>query len=161
MSAYEFLTIFVALIALVISAVSMIRARQVSAEQIELTTKQINQGKAIDELARLQIEQHNRDVATRDRPSFDVSLRSIGDECKFCVTNLGDGIAKDVEFEVIDYPDQSRFDTDLFPVDIKPQTTREVTVYLHQGMPHKYTVRLSWTERDGTKRTEDFKTMLS
>ncbi len=161
MSEYESLTIFVAVISgliavisAVISLVSLVRTRKVEAVQIE-------QGEAMAKLAKRQFEQIEHDEAARDRPDFHVVLTKIGNGFYFCVTNVGDGIGKDVNFELVDHPNSSLVDTELFPVDIKPQATIKLDAYLHLGTPDKYNVRLTWTERDGVKNEELFKVKLT
>jgi hypothetical protein len=156
MTHVDFLTLSISILSVIIAAVSLIRTRKLAAEQLELE-------RVTAELSAKQIEQIERDDQQRQRPDFHVDLTKLGNDHYFLVANRGDGSAFELNFELVDcsnsplYADSVR----MFPyAELKSQARVKVPAAVHLGSPSSYNVRLTWKERDGTEKSEDFTVYL-
>lgn len=151
MNKYEVLSLLVSMLAVLISAVSLVRTRKIAKEQLELE-------KVTAELSGLQIESLNEEKSNKLKPNFNVTLSKLGTSYFFYISNTGQGSAYDVNFELIDCED-SPLTSDInekFPhPEMKPNSCVELIAAIHMGSPLKYQIKLSWknTEGDGFSET--------
>lgn len=144
MSKYEILSLLISILAVVVSAVSLVRTRKIAKEQLELE-------KVTAELSRLQIESLSEEKSNKDKPKFNVNLTKLGKSYKFYISNTGQGSAYNVNFELVDC-DDSPLCSDVqekFPhPEMKPNSRVKLIASIHMGSPLKYQVKLSWQNKD-------------
>lgn len=98
MTMYELLTLLASIVAVVISAVSLVRTRKLAAEQLELA-------RVTAELSRLQIKEISEQDALKTKPQLNVAITKIGNSSNFIISNTGQGSAFDLNMELIDCQD--------------------------------------------------------
>ncbi|UXD87658.1 hypothetical protein [Thalassolituus hydrocarboniclasticus] len=150
MSEYEILSLLISILAVVVSAVSLVRTRKIAKEQLELE-------KVTAELSRLQIDSLNEEKSNKDKPSFNVTLTKLGKSYNFYISNTGQGSAYNVNFELVDCEDSPLCNDveDKFPLpEMKPNSRVKLIAAIHMGSPLKYQVRLSWQNKEGENFNE-------
>lgn len=152
MSGYEALSLFVSVIAVVISTVSLVRTRELAKEQIELE-------RVTAELSKLQIQALQEDRKSKTKPKFNVTLSKLGKSSFFYISNTGEGAAYDVNFELIDCEDSPL--TGDFPEkfphpEMKTNSRVKLMAAMHMGSPLKYQVKLSWKNESEDQQSEIF-----
>jgi hypothetical protein len=156
MTNVDFLNISISLISVIISAISLSRTRKLAAEQLELE-------RVTAELSAKQIAQIERDDQQRQRPDLHFDLIKIGKEYYFLLANRGDGSAFDLNFELIDCLDSPLYEDSIrmFPYPhFKSNAELKIPAAIHLGSPNSYKVRLTWRERDGSEKSEEFTAYL-
>lgn len=98
MTLYEMLTLFASIIAIVISAASLVRTRKLAAEQLELE-------RITAELSRLQIKSIEEEENLKTKPQLNVAITKLGSSSHFIISNTGKGSAYMVCLELIDCKD--------------------------------------------------------
>ncbi|MEZ6138889.1 MAG: hypothetical protein R3C53_28725 [Pirellulaceae bacterium] len=156
MTLVDYLTLSISLLSVIVAAISLIRTRALAAEQLELE-------RVTAELSAKQIELIEREDQQRKRPDFHVDLTKLGNDHYFLVANRGDGSAFDLNFELVDCANSPLFadSVRMFPhSELKAQSRIKVPAAIHLGSPSTYNVRLTWKERDGVDKSEDFSVYL-
>ena len=157
MSKFEVLSLTISIIAAIISTISLVRTRELAKEQLELE-------KVTAELSRLQIESITEQKTDKTKPKFNVSLTKLGKTYNFYITNIGQGSAYNVNFDLIDCEDSPLFASelvDIFPYqEMKPSSRIKLLASLHMNSPSKYQSRISWEDENGNKHEEIFWTTL-
>lgn len=159
MSYVDFLTLAISLVSVVLSLISMYRTQQLAKEQMKLAEEQIELERVTAELSKKQIKQIENDDQQRHRPNLHVILNRVGRNYYFLVTNLGDGSAYGLNFELVDCNESPIVDGELgrFPLkELKSQGSVKIRASIHLGSPLSYNVRLSWKERDDSAKVENF-----
>ena len=156
MTLVDYLTLSISLISVVIAVTSLVRTRRLAAEQLELE-------RVTAELSAKQIAQIDAEERQRQRPDFRVDLTKLGNDHYFLVANRGDGSAFDLRFELVNCERSPLYDdfVRMFPyAELKAESRVKVPAAIHLGSPGEYTVRLTWKERDGSEKSEDFTVYL-
>jgi len=151
MTLYEVLTLFAALLAIVVSTVSLVRGRKIGAMQEELT-------RISAELAQRQLESINLENLQRSAPQLGLHMTKIGSTGYFVITNTGQGSAFNVDLELIDCTDNPLVSaSSLLPCpELKPRSTVKIMTSTHLGSPPRYQSRLTWELADGESNSEVF-----
>ncbi len=148
---YEIPTLLISLLAVVISAVSLIRARPLG--EIQARLAQVS-----EELTRLQIASMNEQKLLKNRPEMGVRLSTIGRECNLVIMNTGLGSAFNVDVRFLDTDDNPLVNrAALLPYpELKSRSTVKVIAAQHMGSPQRYHVELTWADAAGAPASERF-----
>ncbi|QYM67282.1 hypothetical protein K1X80_19990 [Pseudomonas sp. So3.2b] len=141
---YEDLTLLVSLLAIVISTVSLVRARRLGEEQLKLE-------KITAELSAYQIKEIEERALLKDRPAIKVRLSKLGNRSEFVVANAGQGSAYDINFELVDCSDSPLYDAESklpYP-ELRPSSTFKLGAAFHMGSPVQYQVKVTWRDSRG------------
>lgn len=145
MTRYEILALGISLISAFIAIVSLVRTRKLEKIMAELAQKQISQ----------------LDDAKRDKtlPKLHVEFSNIGTSYRFHIINRGEGIAYNVNIEMIDCPKSPLLQNDLdekFPfLALHPGVSINLVAAIHAQSPEKYHARLTWIDSEGREHVED------
>lgn len=133
MSYHEFITISISLLAVIISAVSLMRTNKLA--------------KVTHKLSVLQIQNIEQENSSKTKPNFNVTLSKLGKSWFFYVSNTGRGSAFNVDFELIDC-ERNPLTSDIhekFPhPEMKPNSRVKLLAAIGIGSPSQYQVKLSW-----------------
>jgi hypothetical protein len=165
MTAYEALTLIVALLSVIIAAVSLIRTRRLSDQQQRMQRKQ-------EELADVQLQLLRREVAElarRDSPPADVrmTLESRGgSDHRFIITNWGTGAARNVNVSIPSHPEnsplvQGDYDEKLPILELLPGDRVSLIAALTMGMSLTFDTVLTWTDPDGSEQRRERQVSLA
>lgn len=162
MSTYEILTLLASLVAVIISATSLVRSRQVATEQLKLSEEhfKLNQKIAEDQsklnevtakLSSYQIKEIEEQQRLKQKPAINVRFSKLGKMSELVIANTGQGSAYDVNVELVDCEDNPLMRTQqLLPhPEIRPASTLKIPAAFHLGSPLRYQVRVSWKDVDG------------
>lgn len=150
MTHYELLTLSASVIAIIISAVSLIRTRKLAAEQLELE-------RITAELSRLQIKSIEEQEYLKTKPQLNVAITKLGNSSHFIVANMGKGSAYKVNFELIDCQDNPLTNEiqHILPYPEMKQNSRfKLLAAFHMSSPLKYQVKLTWQDSSGEEQSE-------
>lgn len=150
MTLYELLTLLASIVAIVISAVSLVRTRKLAAEQFELE-------KITAELSRLQIKGIEEQESQKTQPHLNVAITRLGNSTHFIISNTGKGIAYKVNLELVDCEDNpltGQVDHVLPYAEMRPASRIKLLAGMHMGSPLKYQVRLIWQDSSGKEFSE-------
>ena len=150
MTLYELLTLLASIIAIVISAVSLVRTRKLAAEQLELE-------RITAELSRLQIKSIEDEENLKTKPQLNVAITKLSSSSYFIISNTGKGSAYKVNLELVDCKDNplsSEVNHILPYAEMKPNTRIKLMASMHLNSPRKYQVRLNWQESSGEELSE-------
>ncbi len=150
MTAYELLTLLASVIAVIISAVSLVRTRKLAAEQLALE-------RITAELSRLQIKSFEEQEVLKTKPQLNVAITKIGSSTNFIISNTGKGSAYDVDLEIVDCPDNpltSDADEKLPSPEMRPNSRIKLLAAMHMSSPLTYQVKLTWRESSGKQQSE-------
>ena len=151
MTTYEILSLSGSIIAIVISAVSFIKTRNIAKEQIELE-------RITAELSKMQIQKIEEDRTEKNKPKFNVTWLKNSKSSSWCITNAGKGSAYNVNFELIDCDDSPLITGDIqgkFPhPEIKPNSSVNLNATIRIGSPAKYQAKLSWKDAEDKSHDE-------
>lgn len=151
MTPYELLTLLASVIAVIISAVSLVRTRKLAAEQLELE-------RITAELSRLQIKSLEEQEVLKTKPQLNVAITKIGNSTNFIISNTGKGSAYDVNLELVDCPDNplitSDADEKLPSPEMRPNSRIKLLAAMHMSSPLTYQVKLTWRESSGEQQSE-------
>jgi hypothetical protein len=153
MSKFEILSLLVSTLAAVIACISLVRARKLAKEQLELA-------RVTADLSRLQIESIAEKKSNKIKPKFNVNLTKLGKFYNFYISNTGEGSAYNVDFKLIDCENSPLSDyelQDLFPhQEMKSNSRIKLMASMHMNSPRKYQVKLVWENQAGEKSEEIF-----
>lgn len=152
MTLYELLTLLASIVAIVISAVSLVRTRKLAAEQLEL--EQITA-----ELSRLQIKSIEEQEYLKTKPQLNVAITNLGNSSHFIVSNTGKGSAYKVNLELIDCQDNpltSEINHILPYPEMKQNSRFRLLASFHMGSPLKFQVKLTWQDSFGVEQSETY-----
>ena len=153
MSGYEVLGILVAIVAVIISTVSLVRTGKLQRQQIRLN-------ELTEELSKKQLEIMAKGELANQQTHVEVALNKIGSSWQFLLTNMGTAVARNVNLELIDCPDSPlvRGDYDKkLPIHLlQPGQTVRLLASIHLGSPPNFKARISWTNQDDSDKTADY-----
>jgi len=147
---YELLTLLASIIAIVISAVSLVRTRKLAAEQLELE-------RITAELSRLQIKSIEEQEHLKTKPQLNVAITKLGSSSHFIVANTGKGSAYKVNLDLIDCQDNpltSEIHHILPYPEMKQNSRFKLLAAFHMSSPCKYQVKLTWQDSTGEEHSE-------
>lgn len=148
MSIFEVLTLLVGLVAVVISVTSLVCTRRVQVEQLELQ-------RTTAALAKKQLEIIIREENSSNNAHIDISIEQHTNAHKFVVTNVGQGVAKEVSFSVEPHGkgDNPIIESDYrekIPIPIlKPGGSVGILAAFSMGDATAFDVVLSWKNSNG------------
>lgn len=150
----------VALLAAVISFVSLYRTHRVSVQQIELPRVQ-------SDLAKFQHELLLKEQATKTRADIRVEVVERGRGHRMVFKNMGKGSARDVTFEPL-LPDESEsflVDSeieDLFPISqLLPGQDASMIIGITLGSHSRFVAKISWIGETGQREDQEIEVGLS
>ena len=151
MTLFEIITTLVSVIALAISFVALVRARQISTRQLEL--EQVNANLASKQLSIIEAEEKRRAF-----PEIHVELVSRGAEYRFIVSNDGYSEARDVHFSFMGIgppipPHEFRSKTPILV--LRPGKSLEFFAVREMHCDLKYRVTINWINPDGTNGRDE------
>lgn len=163
LSYQQTITAVIALIAIIISLVSLRRTGKVQEQQLRLQRKQ-------EELTDLQLEALRKQaevakapsaslLATQEKADVRVDLERVGRGYKFSITNWGRVSARDVGFDLELQPGKPsplvRGDYDLkIPIpELAPGSRVPLCAAITLGMAPTFPARWSWRNPDGSEET--------
>ena len=146
------LSLFVSIVAVVISAVALVRSRKIAEKQLELEQHQAD-------LARKQLEQIAQQERQAELAAVDVQLEGYGTSYELIIQNLGQAEARNVDLEWTSEPPRF-YDGDVdskLPIRrLKPGSSLSMKIALHLGSPTYYEGKVSWCNADGSGETDEF-----
>lgn len=154
LSFYEGLSLLVALLAAIISFVSLYRTHRFAARQLELQEAQA-------ELAKFQHELLAKEQAAKRRADVRIAVVARGNGHRLIISNIGSGSARDVSFDVV-LPDGTQSFliesevAELLPItQLLPQ--QEVTMLVAPTMAsaRHFLAKVSWLNEDGKRENQD------
>jgi len=152
MTTYEIITIFVSLVAVVLSIISLVRTRKVQKEQIELQ-------KITAELSRKQIQIIEREQAEQNKAKISVELVRFGNDYRFLISNVGYAKASNIHFDLDqDCQDnplvQGDYETKIPIPSLNPGSSIELLAAISMGSAGRYHVLVRWDNPDGTQEED-------
>ncbi|MGB7061646.1 MAG: hypothetical protein WBF13_04745 [Candidatus Zixiibacteriota bacterium] len=154
MTPYEIVTSLIAIVALVISTASLIRARKVQARQFEFEA-------ITAALAKKQLEVLEKNEQTEEEARVTAELVKVGRaDYRFVIFNQGSAVASDVTFDI----DPASPDNPLggkecqrklpYP-SLQPGQSFTLIADLHMGSAMSYETHLKWKNPNGSQGTSD------
>jgi hypothetical protein len=154
MTAYEIISLFIAIIALAISGLSMVRAHKVQKRQLEFEA-------TTAALAKKRLELIEKEEKTQEQTIVTAELVKVGrSDYRFVIMNQGTTIASDVTFEI----DQRSPDNPLAENECKrklpypslqPGQSFTLIAALSTGSAMSYRTHLKWKNPDGSQGAND------
>jgi len=155
MTTYQIITACIALLAVVISAVSLRRTSKTTKEQLSLQ-------RIMAELAQKQLQQIQESENSAESVRLSVRVDAAGSSTrKLVLTNVGDVEARDVEFELdpqgsLESPLVHSDYKDKFPVPVlAPGSSVGTLMAVHFGTATAFRVLLKWRDREGNHHSEE------
>ncbi len=152
MSAFEILSLLIPWMALVISIYTLFQHRRLQREANELQ-------RATAKLAEKQLELLARTERERERAQLSLQLVGRQGEHLLLLRNVGAAEAVDVRIESVGEDSllvKHQIDS-MFPLHyLKPGEEVRLGAAIFISSPPKHLVRVSWHDRDGTAREEEF-----
>lgn len=154
MTNYEILALLVSLLAVVISAVSLIRLSRVQKQQVRLQ-------EATAKLSERQLEVLEHEEKKKSRARLQAELvNEGGGNYVFCITNVGGTVAANVQLELVDCLDSPLIEGDVkekLPAPILNAGDRiRLIAAMDFGSPSAYRAKVSWTNPNGEPASEEF-----
>lgn len=158
MTLHELLTLITSIVALAISATSLIRSRKLAEDQSKLAAEQLALERITAELSRLQIKNISEQDALRTKPRLNVAITKMSDSSHFVIANTGQGSAFELNLELLDCTDNPIIDAaEKLPYpEMKPSSRVKLLAAMHMGSPSTYQVKLTWKEMSGEQKEEIF-----
>ena len=157
---YEGLSLTVALLAALISFVSLYRTHRVSVRQIDLQRVQAD-------LAKFQHELLLKEEAAKTRADIRVEVVKRGKGHRMVFKNVGKGAAREVFFEPVLPDDGESFLVDseieeLFPISqLRPGQDASMIIAITLGSPSRFVVKISWLGETGQREVQEIEVGLS
>jgi hypothetical protein len=151
----EFVGPAISIVALFVAVVSLLRTRNYREQQLDLQ-------RVIADLARKQLERLNREDEAAGMGCLEIELLPHGNAHQFVVTNVGDRVVREVDFQVEPHGGGSnalvKSDYERkFPVPLlQPNGYATALVALAMGSATAYTVTLRWIEGGKPIEVETF-----
>lgn len=169
MSLYELLTLLASLVAVAVSATSLVRSRNVATEQARLGTEQLrlaedqyklNQKLAEEQsklneltakLSSYQLKEMEEQERLKKKPAIKVRFSKLGNMTELVIANRGLGSAYDVDVELVDCEENPLMRTEqLLPhPEIRPTSALKIPASFHMNSPLTYQLRVTWKDVDG------------
>ena len=154
MKPYEIISSLIAILALAISVVSLVRARKVQAKQLEFEA-------ITAALAKKQLELLEKEDQTQEQAQVTAELVKVGStDYRFVIMNQGVAIASDVTFEIdTTSPDNPLVGNECgrklpYP-SLQPGQSFTLIAALHMGSTLSYNTQLKWKNPDGSQGTNN------
>jgi uncharacterized membrane-anchored protein YhcB (DUF1043 family) len=150
MKPYEIASLLIAIVAVVISVVSLVRARKVQAKQLEFEA-------VTAALAKKQLELLEKEEQTQEQARVTAELVKVGrTDYRFVITNLGVAVASDVNFEIdpksLDNPLVANECARKLPYpSLQPGQSFTLIAALSMGSTMSYNTQLKWKNPDGSQ----------
>lgn len=154
MTQFEIASLVIAVVALVISGVSLCRARRVQARQLEFEA-------ITAALAKKQLELLERDERTQEQAYVTAELVRVGNtDYRFVITNQGAAVASDVTFQL----DPKSPDNPLVANEcrrklpypsLQPGQSFTLLAALHLGSAMSYNAQIKWKNPDASQGIND------
>lgn len=128
MTGYEWVSLGISSVALVVAIASWLKSNK---------------------LAKLQIQELEEKKWLKDKPKLNVAIHRTGKSRYFAVANVGNGSAYDLDFRLVDCDDSPIMDTSskLPHPELKPSSAIKLGANFHLNSPVKYQVELAWQEK--------------
>ena len=153
MTTYEIINSIIAIIALIISTVSLIRGRKIQTKQLEFEA-------ITAALAKKQLELLEKDETSDDRANVTAEMVKVSSgNYRFVIINQGPAVASNVAFEIDPAsPDNPLVTNDVerkipFPL-LQPGQSFTLIAALDMGSAMSYDTYLSWNNPDGSKQNK-------
>jgi len=146
------LSLFVSIVAVVISAVALVRSRKIAEKQLELEQHQAD-------LARKQLEQIAQQERQAELAAVDVQLEGYGTTYELIIQNLGQAEARNVDIQWTSEPPRfydGEVDSKLPIRRLKPGGNLSMRIALHLSSPRSYEGRITWSNADGSGAADEF-----
>jgi hypothetical protein len=150
MSKYEILTLVVSILAIIVSAVSLVRTRKIAAQQLDLE-------RITAELSKKQLE---RIIASEEdalKASVEVGLNSSGNNNELLICNNGKAEAKNVSIKVLgDYDPtvNGDFESKIPIKSLRPGKSVSLIAVSEFGTPSSFEIEVTWENPNGEKCTD-------
>ncbi len=159
LSFYEGLSLLIALLAAVISFVSLYRTHRVAARQLELQEAQAK-------LAQFQHDVLEKAEAAKEHADIRIAVIERGRGHRLVISNVGQGVARDVVFEVV-LPDgkasfivQSEMD-DLLPItELPPGHEVSMIIAPTLGSARHFLAQIAWIGANGEHERKNLEVTL-
>ncbi|MFA6465923.1 MAG: hypothetical protein WCT30_09220 [Desulfurivibrionaceae bacterium] len=150
MTKYEILTLAVSLLAVFVSAISLVRTRKIAAQQLDLE-------KITAELSRKQLEKIIESEENALKASVEVELCSSGDNNELLICNNGKAEANNVSIKVLgDYNPtiSSDFESKVPIKSLRPGKMVSIIAVSEYGTPSSFDIEVTWENPNGEKCTD-------
>lgn len=148
LSFYEGLSLLVALLAAIVSFVSLYRTHRVAARQLELQEAQAT-------LARFQHDVLAKEEAAKRRADIRIAVVEQGRDHRLVISNVGHGSARDVVFDVVhgdgkeSFLIQSEMD-ELLPItELPPRHEVSMLIAPTLGSARHFLAQIAWISETG------------
>ena len=151
MNVYETLTLVISLLAVIVSAISLIRTHTISSQQFVLEKKTAD-------LAQKQLELIEAKEKELSVAKIDVELAGAGSDYKLVITNIGGVEAKDVNisFDGKGYPLVASEYAEKIPISVlRPGKSVELLAPKTMGCGSQYLTQVRWLNPDGTQGKDE------
>ncbi|MDH4191301.1 MAG: hypothetical protein OEW21_14015 [Betaproteobacteria bacterium] len=159
LSFYEGLSLLIALLAAVISFVSLYRTHRIAARQLELQEAQAA-------LAKFQHDVLEKEEAAKQRADIRIAVIERGRGHRLVISNVGLGSARDVVFDVVlpngkaSFLIQSEMD-DLLPItELPPGHEVSMVVAPTLGSARHFLAKIAWTSANGEHERKNLEVTL-
>lgn len=145
MTKYEFITLCVSVLAVVVSTISLIRTRKTADQQLHLE-------KITSELSKKQLEQILETEKQAEKAFIDLELYSVGSNNELSITNTSHAVAQDIQLKFIGEHDptiQSDFDSKIPISSLRPGKNVTLIAVSEMGAPSSFEVEVTWKNPDG------------
>ncbi|MFH1374956.1 MAG: hypothetical protein ABII79_14325 [bacterium] len=154
MTPYEIISFLIAIVALMISALSLYRACKVQAKQLEFEA-------ITAALAKKQLQLLEKQEQTQDQARVTAELVKVGrTDFRFVIMNQGTAVASDVTFEIDPTsPDNPLVGNECqrklpYP-SLQPGQSFTLIAGFHMGSTMSYDTHLKWKNPDGSQAAND------
>lgn len=150
MTKYEILTLVVSLLAVTVSAMSLIRTRKIAAQQLDLE-------KITAELSKKQLEKIIESEEVALRASIEVELQHSGNDNELVIYNSGKAEAKNISIKILgDYNPiiSSDFESKIPIKSLKPGKMVSLIAVSEFGTPSSFDIEVTWENPNGEKHTD-------
>lgn len=155
MTPYQTIAVCIALLALIISAVSLRRTSKTTKEQLSLQ-------RVMADLAQKQLEQIQDSENSAESARLSLRVDTAGSSTRNLVlTNVGEAEARDVEFELdpqgdLESPLVHSDYEEKFPIPVlTPGNSVSTLMAIHLGTATAFRVILKWRDRVGNHHSEE------
>lgn len=147
---YEYFTLLISLLAIVISALSLIRTRRTASQQLELE-------KITAELSAKQLKFLKAEESEHSKAKIEVELEGYGSDYNLIVTNVGGAVARDVSFVIEgESPVLDGEYKEKFPIrELRPGKSVSLCAALSMGSPSQYNVLVHWKNPDDSEEQDE------
>ena len=149
----EWISLYIALLAVIISTISLIRTGKLGREQLKLQ-------RISAKLTERELELIERSEIEKDLPKISVEMLKYDTSYKFLVKNIGSGTAFNLRFDIIETKGACLLLPTLnskFPhQELKSGETIRLNAIADAGIPIKYLVQLSWKNSKGVECSETY-----